>query len=71
MSREFSGGPLVKTSGSQCRWPGFDPWSGNEIPMPQLRVPMPQLRVRMPQLHILCATTKARYSQIKKKKVGN
>ena len=68
---DFAGGPLAKTLPSQCRWPGFDPWSGNEIPMPQLRVPMPQLRVRMPQLHILCATTKARYSQIKKKKVGN
>ena len=25
----FSGGPVAKTSHSQCREPGFDPWSGN------------------------------------------
>ena len=26
------GGPVVKIPCSQCRGPGFDPWSGNEIP---------------------------------------
>ena len=26
---EFPGGPVVKTLHSQCRGPGFDPWSGN------------------------------------------
>ena len=27
--RDFPGGPAVKTLHSQCRGPGFDPWSGN------------------------------------------
>ena len=26
------GGPVAKTPGSQCRGPGFQPWSGNQIP---------------------------------------
>ena len=25
----FLGGPMAKTSCSQCRGPAFDPWSGN------------------------------------------
>ena len=29
MSRDFPGGPVAKTSCSQCRRPGFNPWSGN------------------------------------------
>ena len=28
-SWDFPGGPVVKTPHSQCRGPGFDPWSGN------------------------------------------
>ena len=28
---DFPGGPVVKTPYSQCRGPGFDPWSGNEL----------------------------------------
>ena len=27
--KDFPGGPVVKTPCSQCRGPGFDPWSGN------------------------------------------
>ena len=27
--RDFPGGPVVKTPRSQCREPGFNPWSGN------------------------------------------
>ena len=27
--RDFPGGPVGKTLCSQCRRPGFDPWSGN------------------------------------------
>ena len=27
--RDFPGGPVAKTPRSQCRGPGFDPWSGN------------------------------------------
>ena len=27
--RYFSGGPVTKTPCSQCRGPGFNPWSGN------------------------------------------
>ena len=26
---DFPGGPAAKTPHSQCRGPGFDPWSGN------------------------------------------
>ena len=29
---DFSGGPVTKTPSSQCRGPGFNPWSGNWIP---------------------------------------
>ena len=28
---DFPGGPMAKTPHSQCRGPGFDPWSGNKI----------------------------------------
>ena len=27
--RDLPGGPVVKTPPSQCRGPGFAPWSGN------------------------------------------
>ena len=27
--RDFPRGPVAKTVHSQCRGPGFDPWSGN------------------------------------------
>ena len=27
--KDFPGGPVGKTPCSQCRGPGFDPWSGN------------------------------------------
>ena len=47
------GGPVVKTPHSQCRVPGFNPWSGNQIHLGQLRVHMPQLRVCMLQLIIV------------------
>ena len=29
MGGDFPGGAVVKTLCSQCRGPGFDPWSGN------------------------------------------
>ena len=29
---EFPGDTVAKTLGSQCRGPGFDPWSRNQIP---------------------------------------
>ena len=29
---DFPGGPVAKTPYSQCRGPGFNPWSGNWIP---------------------------------------
>ena len=29
---DFPRGQMAKTSHSQCRGPGFDPWSGNELP---------------------------------------
>ena len=30
-SGNFPGGPVAKTLSYQCRWPGFNPWSGNSI----------------------------------------
>ena len=30
---DFPGGTVVKTLRSQCRRLGFDPWSGNKIPL--------------------------------------
>ena len=30
--QSFPGGPMAKTPHSQCRLPGFHPWSGNQIP---------------------------------------
>ena len=29
---DFPGGPVAKILCSQCKGPGFDPWSGNWIP---------------------------------------
>ena len=29
LDRDFTGGPVAKTPCSQCRGPGFDPWSRN------------------------------------------
>ena len=31
--RNFPGGPVAKTLCPQCRGPGFNPWSGNWIPL--------------------------------------
>ena len=40
MDRDFPGGPVAETICSQCRGPGFDPWSGTRSHMPQLRTCM-------------------------------
>ena len=32
-ARDFPDGPVAKTPCSQCRGPGFNPWSGNYIPL--------------------------------------
>ena len=52
-SWDFPGGPVVRTLSSQCRWPGFHPWSGNKIPHATTK-----------SLH---AATKTRGSQIYRK----
>ena len=31
--KDFPGGPRAKNPSSQCRGPGFHPWSGNKIPL--------------------------------------
>ena len=36
--KHYPGGPVAKTRSSQCRGRGFNPWSGNKIPMPQLKI---------------------------------
>ena len=61
------GGPVDKTPGSKCREPGFDPWSSNQIPQPQLRVHMPQQQIPHASKKvrkILHATTKTQCSQV-------
>ena len=35
----FSGGSVAKTLHSQCRGPGFDPWSENQIPHDAVKDP--------------------------------
>ena len=45
LSGDFPGDPAVKTPSSQCRGPGFDPWSGNYKPHARLRVCMWQLKI--------------------------
>ena len=71
---DFPGGSVAETPCSQCRGPGFDPWSGNRSHMLLLIVCMPKLKV----LHattershtwqrsskILSAATKTQCSQI-------
>lgn len=57
---DFLGGPVAVTPCSQCRGPGSIPGKGTF----QIRSHKPQLRVCTPQPEILCARTKARYSQI-------
>ena len=32
--QDCSGGPVAKTLPFQCKRPGFNPWSGNQIPQP-------------------------------------
>ena len=44
-SWDFSDGPVAKTPCSQCKGPGFDPQSGNQIPLLQLRGNMPQIKI--------------------------
>ena len=53
--RDFTGSPLAKTLGSQCRGPGFDPYQGTRSHMPQLKIPS--------------AATKTQCSQINKENV--
>ena len=52
---------MAKTLGSQCRGPGFDPWSGQGT-----RSDVLQLKTED-----LCAVTKTWHSQVKKKKKKN
>ena len=43
--RDFPGGPVGKTPGSQCRGPGFDPWSGNKIPHAATKIQRSQIKI--------------------------
>ena len=63
---DFPGDPMAKTLSSQCRGPGFNPWSGTRSHMPQLKKKkkkscMLQSRFKTPR-----AATKTWYSQINK-----
>ena len=54
--RDFLGGPVARTLGSQCRGPGFNPCQGTRSYLPQLRVHMTQLKIPAcaPQLRPVC-----------------
>ena len=54
----FPGGPMAKTPHSQCRGPGFDPWSGNQVPHAKTKSSHTTTN------KILRATTKTLHSQI-------
>ena len=59
---DFPGGPVAKTPGSQCRGPGFNPWSENCIPHDATaRFRVPQWRGKIPH-----DATEAWHSQINK-----
>ena len=47
---EFPGGPGTKTPSSQCRWPRFDSWSGNEI-LHATKSPYAATKTRHSQIH--------------------
>ena len=59
MGEDFPGGPVAKTLSSQCRSPGFEPWSGNYVPHAATRSLMPLLKISL-------TTTKTQYSQTNK-----
>ena len=42
--RDFPGGPVANTRCSQCRGPGFDPWSGNQIPHAATKIQSSQIK---------------------------
>ena len=44
VAQDFSGGPMAKTSNSQCRRPSSIPGQGSKSHMPQLAACMPQQR---------------------------
>ena len=67
-SRDLSGGPVAKTSCSQCSGLGFDPWSENQIAMVKLRVCMLQLLIKDPVCHNYDTAQPNKYINIKKKK---
>ena len=67
---DFPDCPVAKTRCSQLRGPGFDHWSGNEIPRAatkSLNVAIKRLQATT-KIEILCAATKTWLSKIKKKK---
>ncbi|XP_024617327.1 uncharacterized protein LOC112410801 isoform X1 [Neophocaena asiaeorientalis asiaeorientalis] len=65
-SQDFPGGPVAKTSCTQCRGPGSNPGQGTGSHMPQLRVRMPQLKIPRATMKIPRAATKTRRSQTNK-----
>ena len=62
MCQDFPGGPVAKTLHSQCRGPGSDPWSGNQVPhMAQLKFHVQRLKNKIPRV-----VNKTQYSPPKK-----
>ena len=62
VERDFPGGPMAKTPGSQCMGPGFNPWSENWI----LHDTTERLRVLQWRQKIPHASTETWHNQINK-----
>ena len=65
LRENFLGGLVAKTPSSQCREPGFDPWSGNYIPhapSKSLQAPIKKKQKNKKNQNTLQATTKIQHS---------
>ena len=58
--------PVAKTLSSQCRGPGFEPWSGNYIPHASTKSRMPLLKISLTATKTQCSQT----NKHKKKRMG-
>ena len=50
--RDYPGGPVAETPCSQCRGPGFDPWSGNWLPYATTKTWHSQIKNKQAKKHL-------------------
>ena len=70
LSRDFPGGPAVKTLCSQCRGPRFDPWLGTKIPHTATKPACHNYWARAPQWRAYVPQWRPSIATIKKKKIS-